>query len=390
MTEQPESPIVLAAGGTGGHMFPALALAQELLARGRKVALITDARGAAYANAFGRVDVYIVAASNPRGNLAAKTRALFNFAIGIAQAMRIVRRLAPLVVVGFGGYPSLPGMLAALLLGVPSCIHEQNAVLGRVNRMLAYRVSGIAASVAGMRGMRAIDQAKVTVTGNPVRAEIAACHGRAYQPPEADAPFHLLVFGGSQGAKILSDVVPVAIAMLPPAALARLKVVQQCRAADVERVTQSYNRLGVDAQVRDFIQDMPHQLVTAHLVIARSGATTVGELTATGAPSILVPYPHHADQQQLANARAMAAAGAAWLMPEAELSAAELAKRLQQLLRRPAQLSDAADAARGLGRPEAAKALADMVERLAPQKTNSPRGGGDKIVLINGIARVAA
>ncbi len=386
-----ESPIVLAAGGTGGHMFPAQALAQELLARGRNVVLITDSRGAAYAGAFGRTDVHVVAARNPAGNLVAKLQAVFSLAMGVFQAVRILRRVAPSVVVGFGGYPSLPGMLAAILLGVPSCIHEQNAVLGRVNRLLAYRASGIAASVAGMQGMRAIDQAKVTVTGNPVRAEIAACHGRAYHPPETESQFNLLVFGGSQGAKILSDAVPVAIAMLPPAALSRLRIVEQCRAVDVDRVREAYEHIGVNAQVKDFIRDMPEQLSVAHLIISRSGATTVGEITVAGAPSILVPYPHHGDQQQLANARALASAGAAWLMPEAELTAAELAKRLQQLLRRPALLSEAAAAARELGRPEATKALADMVERLAPEKTDRPNGGGgEKILSLTRIARVAA
>ncbi len=390
MTRFGETPILLAAGGTGGHMFPAQALAHELRARGRNVMLITDVRGAAYATTFGRIDVHVVAARNPSGNLASKARALFDLGLGAFQARALMRRLAPQVVVGFGGYPSLPAMLAAIWLGVPACIHEQNAVLGRVNRFLAHRMSGIAAAVEGMQGMRPIDQVKVTVTGNPVRAGIAALHGRVYHAPEENGQFNLVVFGGSQGAKVLSDVVPAAIAMLPPAALARLNIIQQCRAVDIEQVRQAYARASVPAELCDFIRDMPERLRTAHLVIGRSGATTVSELTTAGVPSILVPYPHHADQQQLANARALSAAGAAWLLPEAEFTPVELAKRLQHLLRRPSQLADAAIAAARLGRPDAAKALADMVERLAPRKSNAPSGGGDKEIPFSGICRVAA
>lgn len=390
MTQSSESPIVLTAGGTGGHMFPAQALAFELRARGRAVSLVTDARGAGYAGNFGQTGVYVVAARSLSGNLAAKAGAAFDLGLGAFQALRLLRRLAPALVVGFGGYPSLPAMAAAIWLGVPTCIHEQNAVLGRVNRLLAHRASGIAASVEGMRGMRAIDQVKVTVTGNPVRDGITAWHGRAYQAPEEDGQFNLLVFGGSQGATVLSEVVPDAIAMLPPAARARLNIIQQCRASDLARVQHTYARASVSAELVEFIRDMPERLRTAHLVIARSGATTVSELTVASVPSILVPYPHHRDQQQLANARALADAGAAWLMQEAELTAAELAKRLQQLLRRPALLSAAAVAAGGLGRPDAAKALADMAERMAPRKSSGPTGGGDKVLPFIGVRGVAA
>lgn len=387
-----ESPIMLAAGGTGGHMFPAEALAQELRARGRAVALITDARGAAFAASFGRIDVHIVSAQNPTGSLLTKIRAGAMLAAGTLQAVRILRQQPPALVMGFGGYPALPAMAAALWLGMPAALHEQNAVLGRVNRLLAHRVSGIAASVEGLRGLRVIDQVKVTVTGNPVRADIAACHARSYAAPEEDAPFNLVVFGGSQGARILSEVVPAAIAMLPPGVSARLRIVQQCRAADIEQARRAYARTSVQVELTEFIRDMPVKLSAAHLVIARSGATTVSELTAAGAPSILVPYPHHADQQQLANAKALADAGAAWIMPEAELTAAVLAKRLQNLLRRPEQLTEAAAAARKLGKPEAVKALADMVERLAPRKSVAPKngGGGGKIIPFFGVRRVAA
>lgn len=390
MTRLGDSPIVLAAGGTGGHMFPAQALAIELRARGRLVTLITDMRGAGYAGGFGQIGVHVVAARNLPAGVAAKAGAAFELGLGAFQSLRLLRQLAPAVVAGFGGYPSLPAMAAAIWLGVPTCIHEQNAVLGRVNRLLAHRASFIAASVAGMQGMRAIDQAKVTVTGNPVRAGIAAWHGRAYQAPEEDGQFNLLVFGGSQGATVLSEAVPDAIAMLPLAARARLNILQQCRAGDLARVRHTYARAGVAAELVEFIRDMPERLGTAHLVIARSGATTVSELSVASVPSILIPYPHHRDQQQLANARALAGAGAAWLMQESELTAAELAKRLQQLLRRPALLSVAAAAAGGLGRPDAAKALADMVERIAPRKSNGPAGGGDKVLSFLGVRGVAA
>lgn len=388
----PEAPILLAAGGTGGHMFPAQALAQELRARGRVVGLITDSRGLAYAPSFGRIGVHVVAARNPTGNLAAKARAAVALGAGTFQAIRLLKQQAPSLVMGFGGYPSLPAMAAAIWLGVPAAIHEQNAVLGKVNRLLARRAGAIAAPVENLQGMRAIDQRKVVCTGNPVRADIAACHDREYAPPLEDAPFNLVVFGGSQGARILSETVPDAIASLPPGITARLRITQQCRRDDLERVRSVYDRMGVQAELTDFIRDMPQRLAQAHLVIARSGATTVSELTAVGLPSILVPYPHHGDQQQLANAQALADAGAAWIMPEAELTAAALAKRLQNLIRRPQQLADAAHAAHGLGRPDAARALADMVERLAPRKTAQPGngGGGGKIIPFLGARRVAA
>jgi UDP-N-acetylglucosamine--N-acetylmuramyl-(pentapeptide) pyrophosphoryl-undecaprenol N-acetylglucosamine transferase len=376
MNDLQDAPIILTAGGTGGHMFPAEALAQELRARGRTVMLITDTRGAAYAASFGNIETHVIAASNPAGNLWVKIRAAAAIGIGVVQAWRVLRRRPAALVVGFGGYPALPAMAAAIWLGVPTALHEQNAVLGRVNRLIARWVTRIAASVDDLRGLRAIDRVKVTVTGNPVRAGIAACHGRVYEAPQLDAPFNLVIFGGSQGARILSDAVPAAAAMLPPGVSSRLRVVQQCRSDDLERVRMVYARAGVQAELMEFISDMPAKLANAHLVIARSGATTVSELTAAGVPSILVPYPHHADQQQLANAEALASVGAAWVLPEAELTSSALAKRLQNLLRNPQQLAVAAAAAHGLGRPDAARALADMVERLAPRNSAYPGSGG--------------
>jgi len=376
MSDACDAPIILAAGGTGGHMFPAEALAHELRARGRAVTLITDMRGAAFAASFGRINVHVVSAQNPAGNVLSKLRAGVSLGAGMLQALRLLRQHPPALVIGFGGYPALPAMAAAIWLGVPTAIHEQNAVLGKVNHLLAHRVTGIAAAVEGLRGLRGIDQVKVTVTGNPVRAEIAACYGRIYDAPTLDTPFNLLVFGGSQGARILSETVPAAIAMLPPGVSARLRIVQQCRSADMELARKAYDRINIEVELTEFIRDMPAKLSQAHLVIARSGATTISELTAAGVPAILVPYPHHADQQQLANAQVLVDAGAAWLAPEAELTASVLAKRLQNLLRNPHQLSVAAQAAHGLGRPEAAKSLADMVERLAPRKAEHQKGGG--------------
>lgn len=376
MNENIDAPIILTAGGTGGHMFPAEALAQELQARGRRVALITDMRGVAYTAAFGDMETYVIAAGNPAGNIWAKIRAAAALARGAVQAWRVLRRQPAALVIGFGGYPALPAMAAAIWLGVPAALHEQNAVLGRVNRLIARRVAGIASSVEGLRGLRAIDRVKVTVTGNPVRAGIADCYQRLYDAPTLDSLFNLVIFGGSQGASILSEVVPAAIAMLPPGVSARLRIVQQCRSADLERVHTVYARAGVRAELVEFISDVPERLAHAHLVIARSGATTVSELTVAGIPSILVPYPHHADQQQLANAEALASMGAAWIMPDAQFTSSALAKRLQNLLRNPQQLAVAAAASHDLGRPDAARALADMVERLAPRKTVAPGTGG--------------
>jgi UDP-N-acetylglucosamine--N-acetylmuramyl-(pentapeptide) pyrophosphoryl-undecaprenol N-acetylglucosamine transferase len=366
--------IVLAAGGTGGHLFPAQALAAALAARGRAVAWITDERGRTFGG-FGAAPVHVVSAATPTGrNVIGRVAALGDIAWGALQARALLARLKAGAVVGFGGYPSLPPLLAAGLRRLPTAIHEQNAVLGRVNRKMAPRVDRIATSFPDTVHVRAADAAKVVLTGNPVRPAVAAVAGLGYDAPGADGPVRLLVFGGSQGAQIMAARLPLAVGLLPPALRQRLQVVQQARAEDVERVRGAYAGTGITAEVAAFFDDLPARMAAAHLVVARSGASTVAELVAIGRPGVLMPYPHAVDDHQTANAKHLERAGAAWTMADAEASPERLAERLTALLARPATLAQAAAAAAGLGDANAAARLADMVEALAPTNGKPVQG----------------
>ncbi|MFQ5783294.1 MAG: undecaprenyldiphospho-muramoylpentapeptide beta-N-acetylglucosaminyltransferase [Alphaproteobacteria bacterium] len=359
--------VVLTAGGTGGHVFPAQALASELVARGRTLALITDRRGADFGEMLDRKAVFTVSASMVSGRgLSGRLRGLFDIGLGVVQARRILGRLRPAGVVGFGGYASVPAMLAATQRGLPTVIHEQNAVLGRANRLLAPRVRAIAVSFAGTAQLCPADAGKAEHTGNPVRPEIAALAETPYPAPAADGPLTLLVTGGSQGAAVLADVVPEALGLLSGAMRRRLRVMQQCRADDIERVRAAYAGAAIDAELAVFFNDMPARLAAAHLAIARAGASTVAELTAAGRPAILVPYPHAIDDHQSANARAVEAAAGGWLMPQTEFTPEALAARLATLFEAPGRLATAAAAARAASRPHAAALLADLVERRMP------------------------
>ena len=363
--------IVLAAGGTGGHLFPAQALAAALAARGRDVAWITDRRGADFGG-FEAAPVHVVDAATPSGrNVFGRVAALGDIARGALQARNLLGRLAARVVVGFGGYPSLPPLLAAGLRRIPCAIHEQNAVLGRVNRKMAARVARIATSFPDTRLVPASDAHKVVLTGNPVRPAAAAFAGQGYVAPETEGAVRLLVFGGSQGAQIMAARLPLAVNLLPPALRRRLSIVQQARREDVERVQGAYAGAGVQAEVKAFFDDLPARMAAAHLVVSRSGASTVAELVAIGRPAILMPYPHAADDHQTVNARHVEAAGAGWVFPDSEASPERLAERLTALLARPQALAQAAAAAAALGDAHAAERLADVVEALAPANGNS-------------------
>ena len=353
--------VVLAAGGTGGHMFPAEALARALLMRGRRVALMTDTRGEAFGERLPGVALHRIRAGRFSGNLLRKALGVVELALGTFDAARQLRTLAPAAVVGFGGYPSVPTMLAAARLKRPTVIHEQNAILGRANRLLASRARGIATSFAEVGGLSAADRARATETGNPVRPAVTALRGTPYAESSGDAPFELLVLGGSQGARILSAVVPGALARLPQGLRQRLRLTQQARPEDLEAVRAAHAASGVIAEIRPFFDDVPTRLARAQLVIARSGASTAAELTVMGRPAILVPYRYAADDHQTANARALETAGAAWVMTETAFTAETLAERLAQLITHPAALSKAARAAHGLGRPDAADRLPDLV-----------------------------
>lgn len=368
--------VLLAAGGTGGHVFPAEALASELMDRGFRLGLVTDKRGQAYGGALGELETHHILAGGIAGkSVPARIKSVFELGMGTWQAWRLLKKLQPDAVVGFGGYASVPTMMAATFSDVPSAIHEQNALLGRANRLLAGRVKSIATSFADTRGLPSGTSAKVTLTGMPVRAPIAAKADAAYPSIQGNAPLGILVLGGSQGATVLSEVVPAALAKLPDEIKLRLDVTQQCREEDMDVVKQAYAQSGIRAHLATFIDDVPERMTKAHLMISRAGASSVSEALAVGRPSILVPYPYAADDHQSFNAQAVDAAGAGWIMPQDTFNADTLSVRLDSLLGLPAVLEKASRCARDLGRAQAAKHLADLVSNLIGHKQ---QGSADK------------
>lgn len=362
--------VLLATGGTGGHVFPAEALAEALGRRGVRLALVTDRRGHAYRGALANLDVYRIRAAQVAGRKVWQlVRATVALALGFCQAYRLLRRLKPKVVVGFGGYASVPTMLAARWLRVPTILHEQNAILGRANRLLAPLVTTIATAFPATGHVRPADAGKVRITGNPVRRAFREVRECSYPALEPGKPFVLLVLGGSQGARVFGRIVPKALAALSPEMRLRLRVHQQCRPEDREAVRNTYESLGIEADTATFFEDVPERMGQAHLVVSRAGASTVAELTAAGRPAILVPYPAATDDHQTANARALDEAGAAWLMPEAAFTPEALAVRIESFLETPVILDKAAKSARGLGKAEAAERLVDAVAELLPDAT---------------------
>lgn len=356
--------VLIAAGGTGGHMIPAHALSDELLRRGHKVTLLTDARGLRFPGLFELADRHVLTSATASGfNPLAWAKAAWAIWKGRAQGRRIAQDAQASAVVGFGGYPSLPGLLAGTSLGLPSLIHEQNAVLGRVNRKLQRRVSRIALSYAQTAGIAPAAQGKCVHTGNPVREAILVARDVAFEPPAPGAPFRLLVVGGSQGARILSELVPAAISALPEGERGRLEVVQQCRAEDLSAVDAAYRRAGVDARCVVYLEDFPAHLAQAHLVVSRAGASTMAELMAAGRPAILIPFAAAMDDHQTANAAEFVAAGAGFLLQEAQVTPARLIGLLMGFMESSEALRQAAASARRLGVPDAAARLADLVEK---------------------------
>lgn len=347
-------PVILAAGGTGGHVFPAEALARALQGRGREVVLVTDRRGQGFGDRMPGIPVYRIPAGRFDRGWAARLSGVAELGLGFVAALLRLRRLRPAAVVGFGGYPSVPTVAAAALLRLPTVIHEQNAVLGRANRLLAPLVRRVAMSFPAGKGIH---------TGNPVRPEIAALRAEPYRAPEEGGRFELLVLGGSQGARIFSDVVPEALSLLPPAFKSGLRVTQQARPEDLERVRAAYRVAGIEAELAPFFADVSLRLARAHLAVTRSGASTVAELTAAGRPSVLVPYPFATDDHQTANAKALADAGGAVLVPQPEFTPESLARLLRGFT--PFRLLEAAEAARSFGRPDAAGRLCDLVLSLS-------------------------
>jgi UDP-N-acetylglucosamine--N-acetylmuramyl-(pentapeptide) pyrophosphoryl-undecaprenol N-acetylglucosamine transferase len=367
-------PVVLATGGTGGHVFPAEALAGELEARGVPFTLVTDSRGKKWQGALARRPVHYIHSASPTGSLHRRLFAIFSLGLGLVDAWRALGRIGPSAVVGFGGYASVPTMMAARLRGLPSMLHEQNAVLGRANRMVLRGVSGVATSFARTRYIAEGD-ARARLVGNPVREPVRALANTSYRAPGVERVVDILVVGGSQGAASFSQVIPEAILSLAPALRGRVRLVQQCRPEDLERVKHVYERAGIVAELAPFFADLPQRIASAHLVIGRAGASTVAELATIGRPSVLIPYPYAADDHQTANARAFEVAGACIVIPHADFTVAALAGHLKALFEAPQRLADMASAARTAGRPDAAARLADMVEALIAAPVPVPSAG---------------
>ena len=358
--------ILLAAGGTGGHLFPAEALGVELIRRGMRVRLATDSRALRFSGLFSRDMIDVVPSETLRGRnpwALARTGAMLTAGVGVS--LNLMRMLKPAAVVGFGGYPTLPPLLAARLFGIPTVIHDSNAVLGRANRFLSARVSAIATSLPGVLDRDPALAAKTIMTGTPMRPAILAAAAVHFVASEPDAPLRVLVVGGSQGARIMADIVPAAIEQLGPALWKRLSLVQQVREEDIARVRGVYERLKINAELAPFFGDLPARLASSHLVISRSGAGTVAELGAVGRPSILVPLPGSIDQDQFANAGVLSNAGGAIRIAQTDFTPDRLAAEIFSLASDPARLAGMAAAARTVGRLDAAERLADLVVKVA-------------------------
>ncbi len=355
-------PILLAAGGTGGHLFPAAALAAALAKRGAEVELATDSRALKFGADFPARAIHAIpSATTTEAGALAKARASVTLGAGLAAAVLKLGRIRPRAVVGFGGYPTVPPLIAAWLLRIPSVLHEQNAVMGRANRFLSPRVNRVACGFPGLKG---VDPAKARVTGNPVRPSVIAAAEIPYPEPIVRR-LNLLVTGGSQGARVMADVVPAAIALLNPDERQWIRLTQQARGEDSARVAGACARMNFPVEIAEFFPDLPARMAAAHLVIGRAGASTVSELAVIGRASVLVPFPHALDQDQAANAAALAKSGGAIVVPQNEFTPEHLAAILRDALAAPAKLEAAARAAKSVGVPDAAERLADLVLEIA-------------------------
>ncbi len=363
--------VVLAAGGTGGHLFPAQALGEVLVKRGLLVHLMTDARGVEYGSRFPAAGVHEI----PSATLTLSKPWLIPLQIyrlirGFMMSRKLIGDMEPeppIAVVGFGGYPSLPPLLAALQLKVPTLIHEQNAVMGRANRAVARRVSAIASSFPSIVNLSNSSN-KVVFTGNPVRNIVMKQWDAPYIAPAANETFRLLIFGGSQGARFFSEFLPQVFEALPNAVRRRTKIVQQCRSEDINAVQAHYDRLQATVKLAPFFPDLPRFIASAHLVLCRAGASTIAELAVIGRPAILVPLPHAIDSDLLRNAQSFAEAGAGWVMQQKDISAEEMAAFITRMRYEPDELTATANAAKAFARPDAAERLANLVEQHARKR----------------------
>jgi UDP-N-acetylglucosamine--N-acetylmuramyl-(pentapeptide) pyrophosphoryl-undecaprenol N-acetylglucosamine transferase len=363
------APVLVAAGGTGGHLFPAEALAAALNQRGIPVHLVTDHRAARYGSGFADDLVHVVSSATLSGrNLFSLARTFAALGVGYMQARHLIAWLKPAAVIGFGGYPTLPPVLAAAWGGVPSLIHDSNAVIGRANNFLAPRVRAIATTFPDVFSKNPALASKATLTGNPVRPAVVAAAATPY--PAMSDPLRILVFGGSQGARVMADVVPAAIGLIDASLRARLSIVQQARDEDLKRVRDAYERLSVKVEIEPFFSDLPARMAASHLIVSRSGASTVSELAAIGRPSILVPLPGAIDQDQFANAGVLELAGGAIRLVQDVFTPRRLAAELTSLAGGSQSLVKMAESAKSIGRLDAADRLADLVLKVAAGGAN--------------------
>jgi len=357
--------IMICAGGTGGHMFPALSLAHDLLARDCQVVMVTDTRAVKYTEgADERLKVHVIASSTLPSGLMGKLKGLLSLARGYMQSRSLIKKYNPQIAVGFGGYPSLPPMVAAQRANMLTVIHEANAILGRANAYLAPKSDRIALSLPDFSSLEEADAVRAIVTGNPVRTDISALFAHPYNAPDETDEFNITVMGGSLGAKVMADNVPQALALLPEDLKVRVNVTQQCHEEDIVVVQEIYAQAGITATLKPFLDDVPEILKKTHLVIARSGASTVAEIAVAGIPAIYIPYPHHADQQQKMNAESISKSGGAWVIEEKNLTPEALVTQIKLLMRSPEALFDAAESARSCAKPEATRKLGNLVIAL--------------------------
>jgi len=354
--------IIIAAGGTGGHLYPAEALTQELLNRGHKVIIITDKRGTAFQKLGNKIHIDCIKAATFRAGFFSKIKSFITIGIGIFQAILLIFKYKPSAVIGFGGYPSFPTVFAAQLLKTRTILHEQNAVLGKANLWLANGADTIATSLPNTKGISVDNKKKTKVTGNPVRADICAVRDLPY--PSLEDNFKIFITGGSQAAEIFSKVIPAAVKTLPEDIKKTLSVVHQCKKYDIEATVEKYNKANVKAEVKSFFDDMPEKLSQCHLFIGRSGASTVSEIAIVGRPAIFIPYPGHVDQQQKYNAEIISNNGGAWIIEQNNLSPNILSKKIEFLVKNLDTLEKSALKAKSCGKPEAVKNLADLVEEI--------------------------
>lgn len=362
MTRHTSPLIALAAGGTGGHLYPAITLAQELQQRGYDIVILTDRRGVRFVKDT-PYPYHVIQSAPMQKGLWGKIKTASSLATGYLQCQALFLRRKPAAMVGFGGYPSFPPVMAAAHRKIPITLHEQNAIFGRAQRLVQRYAQNICLSFSQTRMLESVASEKITVTGLPLRPAILALANHAYQPPQTGERFNILVTGGSQASALFSQIIPQALITLPPDIQKRIHMIQQCRADDVAMVQQLYADHGISAEVLSYIHDMPVQLARAHLMIGRAGASTVTESTLAGLPTLYVPLAASLDGDQAANAAQIVAQGGAWMMAEKDFSPESLGAMLTNIINEPARLTAMAAILKTLGRANATTRLADIVAK---------------------------